>query len=374
MVVNTVIIFIMLGFMAWAAIDKYFLNNRFGYGEKFDDAFSAMGPLALAIVGIMCLAPVLGQLLTPVFTPLYHLFGADPAMLAGSIFASDTGGLALAKQMSTDPDIHGLSGILLGSMMGIAIIFVIPYTSTVVDAADRPFLSKGILSGIIAVPVGCLIGGLVAGIPVGKLLVNLILVAVLALVLALALWFAPNITVKAFSVFAKVLSVIIGMALVVAIISGLTGYAIVPGMAPIEDQFIVVGMIASMLAGAYPFIHFITTVFEKPLLRLGKAIGVNSVAIAGMLASLASAIPMYPMIKDMDERGKVMSVAFSVCAGFCLGDILGFTAANMPEYIFPMIVGKLAAGVLATAIGALLAGNRKVEAAPEEAAAVREAE
>ncbi len=375
MSVNQIIVYIMLLFMVWSAVDKFILKNRFGYGAKFDEAFEAMEPLALSIMGIMCFAPVLGNLLTPVFTPLFKLVGADPAMLAGSILASDMGGLALASEMTENTSIQALSGILLGSMMGVTIIFVIPYTSTIVQDSDKPALSKGIMAGIIGIPFGCLIGGLIGGIELKLLFVNLIPVIILAVILALLLLFIPKVLVKLFSIFSKAVTVLIGAALVIAVIEALgTTFSgeeltIVPGMAPIEDQFIVVGLIVSMLAGAYPFIHFLTTILTKPLVAFGKLIGVNSVTVAGMITSLASSIAMYPMIKDMDKRGKIVAVSFSICAGFCLGDFLAFTSAKMPEFIFPMIVGKLVAGVIAAAIGMFVAGRgESKEKKPAESA------
>lgn len=352
--INEIIIYVMLAFMLFSAVDKYILKNKLGYGKKFDEAFEAMGPLALAIVGIMCLAPVLGDLLTPVFTPIFKLFGADPAMLAGSLLASDMGGWALASSMTDNEQIRALSGILLGSMMGVTIIFVIPYTSTVIEKEDQPFLSKGIMAGVISIPIGCLIGGLIGGLPIKLLLVNLLPSAILAVVLALALLLIPKITIKMFNYFSKFIALLIAVSLVIAIISKLTGFIIIPNMDDIEKQFGLVGVITITLAGAYPFIHFLTTVLTKPLTKLGKLIGVNDVAIAGMLASLASSIPMYPMVKKMNNKGKVMAIAFSVCAGFCLGDILAFTSANAPQYIFPMIVGKLSAGIIAALIAALI--------------------
>lgn len=376
MSVNQIIVYIMLLFMVWAAIDKFLLKNRFGYGAKFDEAFDAMGPLALSIVGIMCFAPVLGSMLTPVFTPLYNLVGADPAMLAGSLLASDMGGLSLAAEMTDNIDIQALSGILLGSTMGVTIIFVIPYTSTIVKDSDRPALSKGIMTGIIAVPFGCFIGGLIGGIAPKLLLVNLIPVIILAAVLALLLFLFPNATIKAFSVFSKIVTVLLGFILVIAIIQALgttssgNNLTIIPGMAPIEDQFIVVGLIVAMLAGAYPFIHFLTTILTKPLIALGKFMGVNSVTVAGMIASLANSIAMYPMIKDMDKRGKVVAVSFSICAGFCLGDFLAFTSARMPEFIFPMIIGKLSSGVIASIIGMLVVGKGKADRKETEPATI----
>jgi hypothetical protein len=62
-----------------------------------------MGSLALAMLGIIALAPVLAGLLQPVVVPVYKFLGADPAMFAGTILASDMGGGSLAAEMTTDP-------------------------------------------------------------------------------------------------------------------------------------------------------------------------------------------------------------------------------------------------------------------------------
>ena len=48
--INSAIVFIMMIFMLVGAIDKIAGNKR-GYGEKFDEGFNAMGPLAAAMAG-----------------------------------------------------------------------------------------------------------------------------------------------------------------------------------------------------------------------------------------------------------------------------------------------------------------------------------
>ena len=76
----------------------------------------------------------------------------------------------------------------------------------------------------------------------------------------------------------------------------------------------------------------------------------NDVAAAGMVASLANCIPMFGMMKDMDDRGKIINVAFSVSAAFVFGDHLGFTAGFDANMITPMIIAKLVGGITAVAI------------------------
>ena len=93
---------------------------------------------------------------------------------------------------------------------------------------------------------------------------------------------------------------------------------------------------------------------------LGKVLGMNEVAAAGLVASLANSIPMFGMMKDMDDRGKVMNVAFAVSAAFVFGDHLGFTAGFNQDMIFPKIVGKLVGGITAVFAALILVRNKKI--------------
>ena len=60
--INSVIMMIMMIFMLVGAIDKI-CGNKLGYGEKFEEGFNAMGPLAMSMAGVVAAAPVLSMLL-----------------------------------------------------------------------------------------------------------------------------------------------------------------------------------------------------------------------------------------------------------------------------------------------------------------------
>ena len=89
-------------------------------------------------------------------------------------------------------------------------------------------------------------------------------------------------------------------------------------------------------------------------MKLGSLLGINETAAAGLIATLANSIATFGMVKDMDQRGKVVNMAFAVSAAFVFGDHLGFTAGFAPEMLPGMIVGKLAGGVCAVAVALLL--------------------
>ena len=121
-------------------------------------------------------------------------------------------------------------------------------------------------------------------------------------------------------------------------------------MAPLSEGFQTVGAIAIVLAGAFPLVFVITKLLRKPLMKLGRALGINETAAAGLIASLANSIATFGMVKDMNPRGKVVNIAFAVSAAFVFGDHLGFTAGFAPEMLVSIIVGKLAGGVSAVAV------------------------
>lgn len=349
MSVNEIIVYVMAVFMVLGAADRI-IGNRFGLGEKFEEGILAMGSLALSMIGIISLAPVLAGLLRPVVVPLFSLVGADPAVFAGTILANDMGGASLAQELAQSEDAGRFGGLIVGAMMGPTIVFTIPVALGIIRAEDRPALARGVLAGIVTVPIGCFVGGLVAGFDVLMILRNLIPIVVIALLIVLGLWLAPNGMVKGFQVFGKLIIILITVGLAAAIFEALTGVQIIPGMASLEEGYLTVGGIAIVLAGAFPLVHVITRVFRKPLLKLGQVLGMNDKAAAGLVATLANNIPMFGMLCEMDERGKIINVAFAVSAAFVFGDHLGFTAGFDSSMILPMIIGKLVGGVTAVVV------------------------
>lgn len=357
---HEILIAIMAGFAVLGAIDRIF-GNRWGLGKEFEEGILAMGSLALAMVGIVCLAPVLAALLKPVVVPVYTFLGADPAMFAGSLLACDMGGGALARQLTDDPQAAALGGVITGSMLGATVVFTIPVAMGILREEDRPVMAKGILCGIVTIPLGVLAGGLTAGFPLTMVLRNLVPIVLIALLIALGLWRAENAMVRGFEVFGKLVVAVATVGLAAAIGEALTGFPIIRGMEPIAEGFETVGIIAIVLAGAFPLVFVLTKLLRKPLLAAGGLLGINDAAAAGLLASLANSIAAFGMVKDMNERGKIVNIAFAVSGAFVFGDHLGFTAGFAPEMMGAMIVGKLVGGL--TAIAAAWILTRKSEKA-----------
>jgi ethanolamine transporter len=354
--INEIIIYLMVIFMIVGAVDKIF-NNKLKLGEKFEEGIMAMGALTLSMVGIIVIAPVLAKVLSPIIVPLYSAIGADPAMFATTILANDMGGFPLAMEMAKDPAIGLFAGTILGAMMGPTIVFTIPVALGIIEKKDHKFLATGILAGMITIPIGCFVGGLVAGLDPILILKNLVPIFIVAILVILGLWRFPEKMIKGFTIFGQGVVIVAILGLAIGIIDALTGMTLISGITPLAEGIEVVGSIAIVLAGAFVMVEVITRVFKKPLIKLGKVLGMNDIAAAGMVATLANNIPMFMMMKDMDDRGKILNVAFAVSAAFVLGDHLGFTAGVAKDMIFPMIVGKFTGGITAIMVAVFIANR-----------------
>ncbi len=358
MSINDIIIYVMVVFMIIGIIDKI-LGNKFGFGEKFEEGIMAMGTLTLSMVGIISLAPVLANVLNPIVVPVYKALGADPSMFAGTLLACDMGGYPLAQQLAENQSIIPFAGLIMGAMMGATIVFTIPVGLGIIQKEDHKFLAKGVLAGIITIPVGSFVGGLLIGLSPLVILKNLTPIIIVAILIAIGLKVIPEKMITGFIYFGKFVTAMSLVGLGAIIVETLTGIVIIPGLAPLSDGVTTVGAIAIVLAGAYPLVHFITKVFKKPLMGVGSLLGIGEVSAAGLVATLANNIPMFGMLKDMDDRGKVINVAFSVSAAFVFGDHLGFVAGVDKNTITAMIIGKLIAGATAVAVACLITPKDK---------------
>lgn len=379
--VNSVIIFVMMIFMIVGAIDKI-RGNKKGYGEQFEEGFNAMGPLAIAMAGVVAAAPVLAIILRPIIVPIYQLVGADASMFATTLLACDMGGYPLAMKMAANENIGNFAGLILGTMMGPTIVFTIPVALSIIKKEDRPFLGAGILAGLITVPIGCIAGGLVMNLTsykmnIGTIIVNIIPVIIIAGLIVLGLWFKPQKMINGFNKFGTAVTVIITFFTAVAVFEYQTGIKfplmnimVEPdesGVVPLESGLLVCGQIAIVLIGAFPMVKWITDTFEKPLEKIGQKLGMNEAGSAGLIANLANNIAMFNIMKDMNAKGKILNVAFAVSAAFVFGDHLGFTAGVNNEMIFPVIVGKLVAGITALILANIMSPMllAKVEASKQ---------
>ena len=345
--------YIMVIFSIIGGLDKV-LNNRFRLGEKFDEGFSALGGLALTIIGIYSLSPLIGKSLMPILTPFAKAINADPSVFIGSILAPDLGGYDSSIEVAISKTIGEFNGIILASTLGTTISFVTPVAVGLISKEDFSYFSKGILAGIMTIPIGMVVAGIMMKINFIDMIFNLIPVLIFSIVIIIGLFKTPKLMIKLFNLLGKLIITISTIGLLIGIIDFMFNIEIIKGMIPIEEGAMLVFKIGIILSGAYPMFYFISNVLHKYLKRAGDMFELDQYSILGIFSSLANCIPMFGIYDKMNEKGKILNAAFAVSGAFTFGGQLGYISSVSPDSINPFIVSKLVAGLSAIFVASLL--------------------
>lgn len=347
-------------FAVIGALDKVF-GNRLKLGDEFEKGIMTLGPLSLSMIGMMTIAPALADLLVPVITPVANLFGFDPSALAGILIANDMGGASLAKSIAESELLGSFHGLCVASMLGATISFTIPVALRSSKKENHNDVLLGLLCGISTIPVGCFVSGLVMGISPLTVLLNLSPAILISVIIIIGLLKLPTVTIKIFSVFGKIISILITCGLTLGIFQELTGKTILKNTAPIMESATTVFTICITLAGTFPLIAIISKLLKKPLSALGKKLELDDASVVGLIATLANSIATMESADKMNRKGRVMNLAFAVSAAFVFGDHLAFTLSFNYEHILAVIIGKLVAGITALVVAVVLENKTKKE-------------
>ena len=348
---NEVLMIVMAAGAVLGGFDRL-RGNKWGFGDKFETGFMLLGSMALSMVGMICIAPVLAQWLGNVIVPLYRLIGVDPAMF-GSLLSIDMGGYQLALELAEDPQLGNYAGLVVASIFGCTLVFTIPVGMGMILKADRPFFAKGIMLGLVAMPVGLVAGGLLSGLSVVQCLHQNLPIFALAVLLLLGLWKIPNKMIKGFILLSEGIRWLVTIGLVLAAVEYMTGWCPLPGMAPLEDALATVSSIGIVLLGSLPMAELVRRLLVRPFAWLGERLGLKPQSLTGMLVGLVSALPTLSLYQDMDPRGKVAAGAFLVSGTSLLAAHMAFALSVEPSMLAPLIAAKLS-GALAAVVLALL--------------------
>ena len=341
------LLFFALMFAA-GAVD-YLCNSRFKLGERFLAGLQTFAPLFLTMAGFIITAPLLARFLTPA-SRIFTAVGADPALFPGFFLANDNGAFPLAQKLATTAEGAGFGGILVGGVVGVNVICM-PLVMQIMKKEDRPYYFKGLMYGMITMPVGLAAGNMAAGYSWNFLLHQLPPLLILSVTAALLLRFFPVQLVKGLTVFAKAMEALAMAGVAAAVFMEFSGVKI-PDLVPLGETVKIIGTIVVLLSGVYVFMELAARIFRKALLAAGKKLKINEVSVMGLITTSANSIPTLSMIKDMDPRGKMLNCAFMASGAFMFGDHLAYCGAVVPELLFPMILTKFVAALCA----ALLAG------------------
>ena len=375
-------------------------DSEKGLGKEFMEGIHATGHIFVPAAGIMASIPYLTVMIESVFGPFFDALGADPALAATMIIASDMGGYHLASALAASKEAL-IMALITGFMGGATIVFSIPMGLAMLDKRDHKYMALGIMSGILTIPIGVMIASAILvfsnpmvrevvatngeatyqlAMGLGSVFANLLPIIIFVVALALGLRFLPDMMIKGFIAFGRGMDALIKLVLVFSIVEYFTGFFTIvlggwgfdPIIADAEDQtraLETAGYIGIMLAGAFPMVYLLRKYFGGPLEALGSKVGLSAVGSAGMLATIANILAMFRLVRFMPPKDKVLNIAFGVCAAFLLGDHLSFTANFQPTIILPVLIGKILAGFSAVGLAYWLSVPKALQLEQQDRAA-----
>ena len=131
------------------------------------------------------------------------------------------------------------------------------------------------------------------------------------------------------------------------------------GLETLEEGAAICLNASIVMTGAFPFMYVISKLLSRPIQKLSGRIGINEVSAVGFISSLATSLPTFGTMKEMDKKGIMLNAAWAISAAFTLAGHLAFTMAFDQTFIVPMIVGKLISGVCAVAVAWILHAHLK---------------
>ena len=335
------------------------LGNRFGLGKKFEEGFQLLGPTALSMAGILCLVPLLARLLAGPAAALCRPLGIDPAMLGG-LLAVDMGGYQLAHELASDPRVANFAGVTVAAILGCTITFTIPIGMGMLRENERPDFARGILFGLIGIPAALVVGGLCCGMELIYTLRQSLPVIVLSVLVLLGIWKRTSMMIRGFSIVARIISALTTLGLMLGAFEYMTGTAIIPNLAPIEEAMAVVASIGVVMLGSLPVTQLLKHVLRRPLGWLGRKTGMNNTSVAGLLIGMVSVLPAIAMSRDMDRRGRIVNAAFVVCAASALAAQLGFVAGVNADLLPVLLASKFTGGICGALIARFATRNMEI--------------
>ncbi|MBQ6400861.1 MAG: ethanolamine utilization protein EutH [Firmicutes bacterium] len=341
-----VFIAIMLVFAAVGFTDKA-LGGRWGLSEQFDRGLYTMGTMAIPIISICAVGTEFIRRHADQVMALSDNLFFDPSMIIGAVLAPDMGGYFICREITSDPKMLAMSGVVLGTLLGQAITFQLPVFSQTVDKKDHPAMFRGFIVGIIMIPAGLIVAELMIRMPLVLFLKQLVPILALCLVIAAGLYRAPAGTARVFAVFARIVNWLFYLMFAVTVIGLFIPSLAYASLDSVQEAVLIVFKSAVIIAGSLVMSELILKFFRKQINAVAGRMGINQVSVVSLLMTCATSLAVMPMFPRMDEKGKQVVSAFSLSGSFVIGGSLAFVSNVTDGYtVTVFVVSKLVCGIL----------------------------
>lgn len=339
-----------IGIFFLVGVIDYIFGGKYGLSKGIESGIKSMGSLALSMIGILSITPIISDLIIKYILTIFKNILVDPTIIVSSFIAVDMGGYKIVQSISTDQGIIYFSGILISSILGCTISFTLPLALGIVKEKNIDILCKGILCGIVVLPIGLLAGGILLKIKLSLILINLMPIVIISIFIVIGLYKKPNKMIICFKYLAKFIMILGLIGLGVQGFTSITGVVIIKNLLALEETLTIVGKIAIFLAGANVMLEIIKVVFKNKIAMLEKVLNINSASVGALIGSLASAVIVFTNFDELDDRGKLVCSAFSVAGAYVFGGQLGYVVIEAKDITLIYILVKLISGFLGVSL------------------------
>lgn len=341
---------IMLIFAAVGLFDKI-TGGRLVLSKSFDDGLGTIGSMAVPMVGMCCVGTALIENNIDTVQNIAKLLPFDVSMIPGILLGPDMGGYFIAEQLTADENLLLFNGIVLGAVLGQLITFQLPIFLALMRKEDHQPVFKGFMIGIIMIPVGLIVAAILLRLNFKVFIAEFIPIFVICVLLAFGLLKRPLKVVKGFSAFAGGIQIVIHILFFFSVLG-----LFIPSMAysdleALHEVLTIMFRSSIVICGSLVMSELALRYFRKYLEKIAEKLGVNEVAVIGLLLNCATSLSMLPLLSKMDDKGKMLNGAFSVSGAYFLGGQLGFVSSVTDGFgVTVMIVSKLVCGGLSVLI------------------------
>ena len=328
-------------------------NNRLGIGYMFKEGILCLGENVLSMVGIITAMPLFTKLIHPLALFCEKVLRIDPAFL-GSFFANNMGGYQLSVALAKDPTLGFLSGLVISSMLGATLVYSIPVGIGMIEKdKHEPFL-KGLIIGIIFIPVGYIVAGLLIKIKLVVILINTLPIMIIILLIAVCFYFNKNKLLKIFMIIAKILRTVAIIALGISAFQYISGIIIIPQIDNVMNGMQIVSEMGIIQLGAFSMAAIISKFLDKQINFFVKISGFSKNCLISLFMCLINANTVFNNMNKMDDDEVIICSSF-ICSSICaLTAHLSFTASINLNMIFVVIIAKLVSGISAVIVSYFL--------------------
>ena len=191
--------------------------------------------------------------------------------------------------------------------------------------------------------------GLILGLSLRTIIWNSLPVLILSVFIIIGMIRSAEKMVHLMDLLASAMRILGIVGIVLGALDYLLGVTIIPDMDSLMDSMLLVCQMTVTMIGMLPVMELVSRLLKKPLEAAGRRAGLDAVSISGMIFSLVSCAPVFPMMKEMNLKGQIVNGAWAILVAAVFGSQLGLAMSSCPEVLPALLSGKLAAGIAGTA-------------------------